>query len=94
MASLVVLERLLWLNLTEIKESDRTALLDSPISLLDLFGSTVDGFAERYIAAQQSLQAMSRQLLHCLQSLQDGPVNSATTQANLSTSPAPAESGA
>lgn len=32
MASLVVLESHLWLNLTEIKDADKTALLDSPVS--------------------------------------------------------------
>ncbi|ROL47956.1 hypothetical protein DPX16_22328 [Anabarilius grahami] len=53
LASLVMLECHLWLNLTEIEDADRTAFLDSPI-----FGFTVDGFAERYIEAQKSLQAM------------------------------------
>lgn len=38
MASLVVLERHLWLNLTEIRDAEKMAFLDS-----------VDGFAERFI---------------------------------------------
>lgn len=58
MASLVVLECHLWLNLTEIKDADWTALLDSSISLSGLFCSVVDGFVEHYITAQKSLQAM------------------------------------
>lgn len=62
MASLVVLELHLWLNLTEFKDADRTALLDSPISPSGLFGTTVDGFTELYIAAQKSSQAI-RQFL-------------------------------
>ncbi|ROL43771.1 hypothetical protein DPX16_4605 [Anabarilius grahami] len=58
MASLVMLERHIWLNLTEIKDSDRTALLDSPVSTSGLIGSAVDDFAECYIDAQKSSQAM------------------------------------
>lgn len=37
MSSLVVLERHLWLNLTEINVADKTALLDSPVSPTCLF---------------------------------------------------------
>ncbi len=58
MASLVVLERHLWLNLTEIKEADKVPFLDSPVSPTGLFGPAVDGFAERFTAAQKSSQAM------------------------------------
>ncbi|ROL49022.1 hypothetical protein DPX16_16637, partial [Anabarilius grahami] len=58
MASLVVLERHLWLNLTEIKDADRAVFLDSPVSPTGLFGPAVDGFAERFTAAQKSSQAM------------------------------------
>lgn len=45
MANLMVLERHLWLNLTEIKDADKTVFLDSPVSPTGLFGSAVDGFA-------------------------------------------------
>ncbi len=38
MASLVVLERHLWLTLTEIKDADRVSFLDAPISPSGLFG--------------------------------------------------------
>lgn len=38
MACLVVLERHLWLNLREIKDSDKTAFLDSLVSPTFLFG--------------------------------------------------------
>lgn len=54
MANLVVLERHLWLNLTEIRNADKTALLDSPV----FFGSAVDGFAERFTMVQKTSQAM------------------------------------
>ncbi len=46
MASLVVLERHLWLTLTEIKDADRVSFLDAPISPSGLFGPAVKGFAE------------------------------------------------
>lgn len=55
MASMVVLERHLWLNLTEIKEADKTA---SPVSPTGLFGPAIEGFAERFTTAQKSSQAM------------------------------------
>ncbi|ROL54924.1 hypothetical protein DPX16_12793 [Anabarilius grahami] len=58
MASLVVLERHLWLNLTEIKDADKTAFLDAPVSPFGLFGPAVEGFTERFTAAQKSSQAM------------------------------------
>ena len=58
MANLVVLERHLWLNLTEIKESDKVAFLDAPVSPSGLFGPAVEGFTERFTAAQKSSQAM------------------------------------
>ncbi|ROL44250.1 hypothetical protein DPX16_4319 [Anabarilius grahami] len=58
MASLVVLERHLWLNLTEIKDLDKTAFLDAPVSPSGLFGPAVDGFTKRFTAAQKSSQAM------------------------------------
>ncbi|ROL55046.1 hypothetical protein DPX16_20307 [Anabarilius grahami] len=58
MASLVVLERHLWLNLTEIKDLDKMAFLDVPVSPSGLFGPAVDGFTERFTAAQKTSQAM------------------------------------
>ncbi|XP_067261185.1 uncharacterized protein [Chanodichthys erythropterus] len=58
MANLVVLERHLWLNLTEIKEMDKTAFLDAPVSPSGLFGPAVEGFTECFTTAQKSSQAM------------------------------------
>ncbi len=58
MASIVVLERHLWLTLTEIKDADKVPFLDSPVSPTGLFGPAVEGFAERFTAAQKSSQAM------------------------------------
>ncbi len=53
MASLVVLERHLWLTLTEIKDADRVSFFPS-----GLFGPAVKGFAERFTEAQKASQAM------------------------------------
>ncbi len=47
MASLVVLERHLWLMLTEIKDADKVPFLDSPVSPTGLFRPAVEGFTER-----------------------------------------------
>ncbi len=43
MASLVVLELHLWLNMTEMKDADKVSFLDSPVS-----GPAVKGFAQRF----------------------------------------------
>lgn len=58
MASLVVLERHVWLNLTEIKDTDKAAFFDSPVFTTGLFGPAVDSLAKCFTAAQKSLQAM------------------------------------
>ncbi len=57
-SALVVLERHLWLTLTEIKDADRVSFLDAPISPSGLFGPAVEGFAERFTEAQKASQAM------------------------------------
>ncbi|KAF4101537.1 hypothetical protein G5714_017969 [Onychostoma macrolepis] len=46
MASLIVMEQHLWLNLTEIRDTEKMAFFDSPVSPKGLFGPAVDGFAE------------------------------------------------
>ncbi len=53
MAGLVVLERHLWLTLTEIEDADKVSFLDAPISPSGLFGPAVKGFAERFTEAQK-----------------------------------------
>ncbi|KAL0183542.1 hypothetical protein M9458_019238, partial [Cirrhinus mrigala] len=58
MASLVVLERHLWLTLTEIKDADKVPILDAPVSPTGLFGPAVEGFAKCFSAAQKTSQAM------------------------------------
>ncbi|KAL0192436.1 hypothetical protein M9458_010732, partial [Cirrhinus mrigala] len=68
MASLVVLERHLWLTLTEIKDADKVPFLHAPISPTGLFGPSVQGFAERFSAAQKTSQAMQHFLPKCLSS--------------------------
>ncbi len=57
-ASLVVLGRHLWLNLTEMKDAHKVPFLDSLVSPTGLFGAAVEGFAEHFTAAQKSSQAM------------------------------------
>ncbi len=56
-ASLVVLERHPWLNLTEM-DADKVPFLDSPVSPTGLFGPAVEGFAERLTATPKSSQAI------------------------------------
>ncbi len=56
MASLVVLKLHLWMNLTEMKDANKIPFLDSPVSLNGLFGPAVEGFAERFTAAQKEMR--------------------------------------
>ncbi len=63
MASLVVLERHLWLTLTEIRDADKVPFLDSPVYLTGLFGPAVEEFAERFTVVHKSSQAMQHFLL-------------------------------
>ncbi len=56
LANLVVLERHLLMNLTEMKDANKIPFLDSPVSPTGLFGPAVEGFAERFTATQKSSQ--------------------------------------
>ncbi|XP_016095392.1 uncharacterized protein [Sinocyclocheilus grahami] len=62
MAGLVSAERQLWLTLTDIKEKDRTFLLNAPISSDGLFGDSVTTVVEKFRAAKQQSAAF-RQLI-------------------------------
>ncbi len=43
MSRLIVLERHLWLTMTEMKEADKVPFLDAPVSSGSLFGPSVEG---------------------------------------------------
>ncbi len=58
MSSLIVLERHLWLTMTEIKEADKVPFLDAPVLSGSLFGPAVEGFAEHFTEAQKSSLAI------------------------------------
>ncbi len=53
-----MLERHLWLTMTEMKEADKVPFLDVPVSSGSLFGPAVEGFAEYFSEAQKSSQTM------------------------------------
>ncbi len=55
-SSLIMLERHLWLTMTEMKEADKVSFLHTPVSSGSLFGPAVEGFAERFTEAQKSSQ--------------------------------------
>ncbi len=57
-SSLIVSERHLWLTMPEKKEADKVPFLDTPVSSGSLFGPAVEGFAERFVEAHKSSQAM------------------------------------
>ncbi len=59
MGNLVVLDRNLWLTLTELKDSEKTALLDAPVNPSGLFGTAVEMFTERFVEAQKQSKAIS-----------------------------------
>ncbi len=81
MASLVVLKHHLWLNLTKMKDADQVPLLDSPVSPTGLIGPAVEGFAERFTAAQklsQAIPAQALQLCNRFESPQNGADSAAS----------------
>ncbi len=51
MSSLIVLERQLWLMMTEMKEADKIPFHGAPNSSGSLFGPAVEDFAERFTEA-------------------------------------------
>ncbi len=59
MGNLVVLDRHLWLTLTELKDSEKTALLDTPMNPSGLFGAAVETFTERFVEAQKQSKAIN-----------------------------------
>ncbi len=58
MSTLVVQERRLWLNLVDMRESDKYHFLDSPISQAGLFGDVVESFSQHFSAAQKQTEAI------------------------------------
>jgi hypothetical protein len=62
MAGSVAAERHLWLNLTEIRDKDKSFLLDAPISHSGLFGEAVNTVVEKFRAAK-SQSAAFRQFM-------------------------------
>ncbi|XP_073668191.1 uncharacterized protein [Paramisgurnus dabryanus] len=59
MGFMVVMQRQLWLNLTDLKEADRKTLLNAPVSPSGLFGDAVGTITERFSEAVKSSKAMS-----------------------------------
>ncbi len=59
MGNLVVLDRHLWLTLTKLKDSEKTALLDAPVKPSGLFGAAVETFTERFVEAQKQSKTIS-----------------------------------
>ncbi len=51
MGNLVVLDRHLWLTLTELKDSEKTALLDVPVNPSGLFRAVEEMFTECFAEA-------------------------------------------
>ncbi len=67
MSSLVVLERDLWLTLTEMKEADKVPFLDAPVSSNSLFGASCGGLCgvvyrgSEFVSSNATLPPETRQ---------------------------------
>lgn len=61
-ATLVVLERHLWLSLTAMKETDKAALLNAPISDSGLFGAAVTDATARFGKLEEEKKQLARHL--------------------------------
>ncbi len=62
MSTLVVQEGHLWLNQTEMRESDKHHFLDFPIPQAGLFGNTMESFTQQFSATQNQTEVV-RQIL-------------------------------
>ncbi len=60
MAGSVAAERILWLNLTEIREKEKVFLRDAPISQTGLFGEAVSSVVEKFRSAKSQLAALKQ----------------------------------
>ncbi len=60
MAASVAAERHLWLNLTEIREKEKTFLMDAPISQSGLFGEAVSAVVDKFRSAKTQLAALNQ----------------------------------
>ncbi|KAL0151729.1 hypothetical protein M9458_052955 [Cirrhinus mrigala] len=58
MATMVVQERHLWLNLAQMAYADKVRFLDAAISQAGLFGDTVEDFAQQFSAVQKQTEAI------------------------------------
>ncbi len=60
MAASVAAERHLWLNLTEIREKEKTFLMDAPISQSGLFGEAVSAVVDKFCSAKTQSAALNQ----------------------------------
>lgn len=67
MAALVATKRQLWVNLSGIKEKDKSLLLDALLSPSGLFRGLVNSDVERFQEAKQQSAAFQRFNPHCYQ---------------------------
>ncbi|XP_077057746.1 uncharacterized protein LOC143710638 [Siphateles boraxobius] len=58
MSTAVVQERHLWLNLADMRDAERSRLLDSPMYQAGLFGGAVEDFAQQFSTAQKQTEAI------------------------------------
>ncbi|KAI2656006.1 Transposon Ty3-G Gag-Pol polyprotein [Labeo rohita] len=58
MATMVVQERHLWLNLAQMADADKVRFLDAPISQAGLFSDTVEDFTQQFSAVQKQTEAI------------------------------------
>lgn len=58
MATQVVQERHLWMDLAEMKDADKVCFLNAPISQVGLFSDTVEDFAKQFSAIQKQTEAI------------------------------------
>lgn len=62
MSTMVVQELHPWLNLADMRETDKYKILDYPISQAGLFGNKVENYVQQFSAAQKHMQ-MIRHIL-------------------------------
>ncbi|KAI2646434.1 Gag-Pro-Pol polyprotein [Labeo rohita] len=81
MSTMVVQERHLWLNLAEMRDTEKVRFIDAPISQAGLFGETVEEFAQQF---STRVPAQLRQSSNpCLLRAEGGPLREQLRPRNL-----------
>ncbi|KAL0172917.1 hypothetical protein M9458_033228, partial [Cirrhinus mrigala] len=87
MSTMVVQERHLWLNLTEMRDAEKVRFLDAPISQAGVFGKTMEEFSQQFSTVKKQTETI-KHILPALLRQQPPPAPRLRPQASPAARPA------